>query len=116
MDIDKAFEKEIADFKDKTAVSELVKIKHQFGGMDIYRPTALSTYRMDAINKAMTQGGTNYHVDLMIHVARTEDGKPMFKEGNRSTLLKQVEATVLKNIAADLLETVVTTGVDDPND
>lgn len=116
MDIEKAFEAEIAAFKEKTAISELVKIKHQFGGADIYRPTALSTYRMDAINKSIVKGGTGYHVDLLIHVARDANGKPMFKESHRTTLLKQIEATVLKDIAADLLETVMKTGVDDPND
>lgn len=117
MDIDKAFEAEIAAFKEKTATSELIKLDSTFGGADIYRPAVLSTYRTDAITKAMTGGGTKYHVDLLIHVARDSDGKPMFKEGHRDSLLKRVDSKVLKGIAVELLDTVMNTvGKEDPND
>jgi hypothetical protein len=115
MNITKAFEKEVAAFKKKTAVTELIKIEHKFGGLDIYRPTALSTYRTDIINKALVAGGTAYHVDLMIQIARTEEGKPMFAEAQRATLMKKVESSVLKNIAAELLDAVKDSGSDDPN-
>ncbi len=116
MDIDKAFETEVQSFKDKNATSKLVKLVSTFGGEDIYRPNVLSTYRADGAMKSVRDGGLKHHVDLMIHVARTKDGKSMFKEAHRDKLMKQVEYTVLRDIAAELLESVIESRIDDPND
>jgi len=116
MDIDKAFEAEVAAFKEKNTPSKLIKLESKFGGADIYRPNVLSTYRADGAMKSVKEGGLKHHIDLMIHVARTVEGKPMFKEGHRDTLMKQVDYLVLRDIAAELLDSIISSRISDPNE
>ncbi len=115
MDVKDALAAEVAAFKERVASSELIKLKSKFGGMDLYRPLTLSTFRQHRVSKALGDGGTAYHVDLLINIARMENGKPAFKESHRDVLMKEVDSVVLRDIAAELLDTALHRDAD-PNE
>ena len=96
-----------AHFKTRLAANGgLIPIEVPEWNCVVYRPQAVSVSRMDRIIRAQEQGGLAYFVTLLIEVARTKEGKSMFKNSHRDTLMNGTATDVVIKLGTELIKSL----------
>lgn len=90
-----AIDKAMQHFSDS---KEMMKIHVTEWDVDIYY-SMMNVAQADAIGK-YTGGASN--VEALIQLARKEDGSPMFKTGDRISLMRNVDPRIIQRIAEQM--------------
>jgi hypothetical protein len=92
-----------ANFLKRLEESELVEIEVPEWGGSIYRPVSVSVTRMSRIMQAHKTGELEASVQIILEVAKDENGKPLFREGNKRSLMEEQDPQVVMRLAGQLV-------------
>ena len=95
------------NFFKRLSDSELVPIEIPEWGGTIYRPVSISVERISRIKAAMESNGLEHLVQIIIDIARDEDGKPLFRSTDKDSLMREQDPNVVIRVANELSEALV---------
>ena len=87
--------------KNKFGVSQLYKhdvIKNDEVIFSVYWHPLTIAERESIIKKSGTEDNNDYALQMMIEKALDEDGKRLFQDGDKASLRREVEASILEEI------------------
>ena len=87
--------------RNKFGISQLYKhdvIKNDEVIFSVYWHPLTIAERESIIKKSGTEDNNDYALQMMIEKALDEDGKRLFQDGDKASLRREVEATILEEI------------------
>ena len=87
--------------KNKFGISQLYKhdvIKNDEVIFSVYWHPLTIAERESIIKKSGTEDNNDYALQMMIEKALDEDGKRLFQDGDKASLRREVEASILEEI------------------
>jgi hypothetical protein len=87
--------------RNKFGISQLYKhdvIKNNEVIFSVYWHPLTIAERESIIKKSGTEDNNDYALQMMIEKALDEDGKRLFQDGDKASLRREVEATILEEI------------------
>ena len=87
--------------RNKFGISQLYKhdvIKNDEVIFSVYWHPLTIAERESIIKKSGTEDNNDYALQMMIDKALDEDGKRLFQDGDKASLRREVEATILEEI------------------
>ena len=87
--------------KNKFGVSQLYKhdvVKDGVVELTVYWHPLTIAERESIIKKSGTEDNNDYALQMMIEKALDEDGKRLFQDGDKASLRREVEASILEEI------------------
>ena len=87
--------------RNKFGVSQLYKhdvIKNDEVILSVYWNPLTIAERESIIKKSGTEDNNDYALQMMIEKALDEDGKRLFQDGDKASLRREVEASILEEI------------------
>ena len=87
--------------RNKFGISQLYKhdvVKNDEVIFSVYWHPLTIAERESIIKKSGTEDNNDYALQMMIEKALDEDGKRLFQDGDKASLRREVEATILEEI------------------
>jgi len=92
--------------RNKFGVSQLYKHEVKVGGevvLEVYWHPLTIAERESISKKSDSEDANEFALNLMIEKALDKDGKRLFADGDRATLRREVEASILQEIQLAML-------------
>ena len=92
--------------RNKFGISQLYKhdvIKNDEVIFSVYWHPLTIAERESIIKKSGTEDNNDYALQMMIEKALDEDGKRLFQDGDKASLRREVEASILEEIQLEMV-------------